>query len=187
MINISSPTRLRHPQSPARTRQSLPQLPINRGTRTMRIKTSANSPWFRLSTNRQALMPFPPSYLAPVYLPGRISNCYHTTGQPRCPIQRRRSICESPSIIGVGWSDQSFNRVHAFFAFNMHAGRLFHGPSFLANLDLPPTHSNFPCPPVLNAICAVGSLYTADIPPTPVHTASQYPCAEFRASYSVIV
>ncbi|KAI0776376.1 hypothetical protein BC629DRAFT_1525870 [Irpex lacteus] len=54
--------------------------------------------------------------------------------------------------------------VHAFFAFHLHAGRLFHGPTFLASLDLPPTDPRFPFHGVLHAMCAIGSVYTADIP-----------------------
>ncbi|KAG6381301.1 hypothetical protein JVT61DRAFT_5707 [Boletus reticuloceps] len=33
--------------------------------------------------------------------------------------------------------------------------------TFLTSLSLPPDHPDFPSPPVLHAICAVGSLYTA--------------------------
>ncbi|KAI0337613.1 hypothetical protein BDW22DRAFT_1363872 [Trametopsis cervina] len=65
--------------------------------------------------------------------------------------------------------------VHAFFAFYMHAGRLFHGPTFLSSLSLPPTDSRFPFAGVLHAMCAVGSLYTADIPQPPVRERGKHP------------
>lgn len=58
--------------------------------------------------------------------------------------------------------------VHAFFAFHTQAGRLFHGPTFLASLELPPADPRFPFDAVLHAMCAVGSLYTAAIPQAPI-------------------
>lgn len=60
-------------------------------------------------------------------------------------------------------------RVEVFFVFHPHANRLFHGPSFMNSLALPPSHPKFPCTPVLHAICAIGSLYTAAVtsPPLP--------------------
>lgn len=58
--------------------------------------------------------------------------------------------------------------MHAFFAFHTQAGRLFHGPTFLASLELPPADPRFPFDAVLHAMCAVGSLYTAAIPQAPI-------------------
>ncbi|EKM56893.1 uncharacterized protein PHACADRAFT_254261 [Phanerochaete carnosa HHB-10118-sp] len=69
--------------------------------------------------------------------------------------------------------------IHAFFAFWIHAGRLFHGPTFLSSLDFPPSDPRFPSPVVLHAICAVGSMYTADIAPTPIHTSRYFPYEAF--------
>ncbi|TFK77005.1 hypothetical protein BDN72DRAFT_754042 [Pluteus cervinus] len=59
--------------------------------------------------------------------------------------------------------------VDVFFVFHPHANRLFHAPSFMTALSLPPSHPKFPPTPVLHAICAVGSLYTAAVtsPPLP--------------------
>ncbi|OCH96219.1 hypothetical protein OBBRIDRAFT_787678 [Obba rivulosa] len=57
--------------------------------------------------------------------------------------------------------------VEAFFAFHTYANQLFHEPSFMASLSLPPSHPAFPCAPILHAICAVGSTYTAVVAPTP--------------------
>ncbi|KAA1467928.1 hypothetical protein DENSPDRAFT_833103 [Dentipellis sp. KUC8613] len=57
--------------------------------------------------------------------------------------------------------------VEIFFAFHPHAGRLFHGPSFMSSLTLPPTHPKFPSTAVLHAICAVASMYTVAVVPTP--------------------
>jgi len=61
------------------------------------------------------------------------------------------------------------HRVEVFFVFHPHANRLFHGPSFMNTLALPPSHPKFPSTPVLHAICAIGSLYTAAVtsPPLP--------------------
>ncbi|KAF9229394.1 hypothetical protein BS17DRAFT_19414 [Gyrodon lividus] len=50
--------------------------------------------------------------------------------------------------------------VEAFFAFHPHATRLFNMPNFMISLSLPPDHPDFPSPPVLHAVCAVGSMYT---------------------------
>lgn len=60
-------------------------------------------------------------------------------------------------------------RVEVFFVFHPHANRLFHAPSFMSTLSLPPSHPKFPATPVLHAICAIGSLYTAAVtsPPLP--------------------
>jgi hypothetical protein len=60
-------------------------------------------------------------------------------------------------------------RVDVFFKFHPHAGRLFHATSFMSSLSLPPTHPRFPSIPVLHAICAIGSFYTAAVtsPPLP--------------------
>ncbi|KAI0307712.1 hypothetical protein B0F90DRAFT_1676459 [Multifurca ochricompacta] len=57
--------------------------------------------------------------------------------------------------------------VEAFFGFHPHAGRLFHVSTFVSALNLPPTHPNFPSRALLHAICAVGSLYTMAVFPTP--------------------
>ncbi|THG98711.1 hypothetical protein EW026_g3513 [Hermanssonia centrifuga] len=42
--------------------------------------------------------------------------------------------------------------VEAFFAFHIHAGRLFHMPTFMASLELLPTDLRFPSTAVLHAI-----------------------------------
>ncbi|KAF9056264.1 hypothetical protein BJ165DRAFT_1432192 [Panaeolus papilionaceus] len=59
--------------------------------------------------------------------------------------------------------------VDVFFLFHPHANKLFHMPTFMNALILPPGHPKFPALPVLHAICAVGSLYTAAVtsPPLP--------------------
>ncbi|KAJ3547585.1 hypothetical protein NMY22_g1586 [Coprinellus aureogranulatus] len=59
--------------------------------------------------------------------------------------------------------------IEVFFIFHPHASRLFHVPSFMSSISLPPTHPRFPAIPILHAICAVGSLYTAAVtsPPLP--------------------
>ena len=60
-------------------------------------------------------------------------------------------------------------RVDVFFTFHPHANRLFHASTFLNSVALPPTHPKFPPTPLLHAICAIGSLYTAAVtsPPLP--------------------
>ncbi|KAI0340132.1 hypothetical protein BDW22DRAFT_441359 [Trametopsis cervina] len=60
--------------------------------------------------------------------------------------------------------DVTRHLVEAFFAYHIHASRLFHAPTFMASLDLLPTDPRFPHVSVLHAMCAVGSLYTAAVP-----------------------
>ncbi|CDO73516.1 hypothetical protein BN946_scf185013.g151 [Trametes cinnabarina] len=57
--------------------------------------------------------------------------------------------------------------VEAFFTFTPSATRMFHVPTFLASLTLPPGHPKFPMPAILHAMCALGSMYTASVNPTP--------------------
>ena len=64
-------------------------------------------------------------------------------------------------------------RVDVFFKFHPHAGRLFHATSFMSSLLLPPTHPRFPSIPVLHAICAIGSFYTAAVTSPPLPDFSQ--------------
>ncbi|KAI0257655.1 hypothetical protein BJV78DRAFT_1116422 [Lactifluus subvellereus] len=65
--------------------------------------------------------------------------------------------------------------VEVFFAFHPHASRLFHVPTFMATLNFQPTHPNFPSHALLHAICAVGSLYSMAVPPTPPPDKSMAP------------
>ncbi|KAI8980709.1 hypothetical protein BD414DRAFT_420621 [Trametes punicea] len=57
--------------------------------------------------------------------------------------------------------------IEAFFTFTPSASRMFHVPTFLASLYLPPTHPKFPLPAILHAMCALGSMYTAAVAPPP--------------------
>lgn len=59
--------------------------------------------------------------------------------------------------------------VDVFFMYHPHARRLFHTRNFTNSLALSPDHPKFPSLPVLHAICAIGSLYTAAVtsPPLP--------------------
>ncbi|KAJ7487703.1 hypothetical protein B0H11DRAFT_2014525 [Mycena galericulata] len=59
--------------------------------------------------------------------------------------------------------------IEVFFVFHPHANRILHYPSFMASLSLAPSHPKFPATPILHAICALGSLYTAAVssPPLP--------------------
>ncbi|KAI0068330.1 hypothetical protein BV25DRAFT_563442 [Artomyces pyxidatus] len=73
--------------------------------------------------------------------------------------------------------------VEVFFAFHPHAGRLFHGPTFMTSLQLPPSHPKFPSVSVLHAICALGSLYTVAVSPTPDPVKDMAPDEIFRNKY----
>ncbi|KAG6847422.1 hypothetical protein H0H93_008217 [Arthromyces matolae] len=65
--------------------------------------------------------------------------------------------------------------VEVFFRFHPHANRIFHPASFKSTLSLPPSHVKFPSTPVLHAICAIGSFYTAVVTSPPLPDFQQYP------------
>lgn len=75
--------------------------------------------------------------------------------------------------------------VEAFFAFWVHANQLFHAPSFLASLKLAPTDAKFPPSAVLHSICAIGSLYVANIAPVPQPPSDYTPCTSCRAAFLI--
>jgi hypothetical protein len=135
-----------------------------------------------------------------------IDSRFMTTSSTMTPLGRLDSFdFQEQSITHTGWSpnlpdlattrrlwvvifmwyqyyttdEMLYHRVQAFFAFHIHAGRLFHGPSFLASLNLHPLNERFPSVAVLHALCSVGSTFVAEIVPTPVHTHSSFPCMFF--------
>lgn len=55
---------------------------------------------------------------------------------------------------------------------------MFHAPTFLASLSLPPTHPKFPLAATLHAMCAMGSMYTAAITHMPSGTQRPLVCAD---------
>ncbi|KAJ7492527.1 hypothetical protein FB451DRAFT_1218642 [Mycena latifolia] len=63
--------------------------------------------------------------------------------------------------------------VEVFFVFHPHANRVLHYPSFMVSLTLSPSHPKFPAAPILHAICALGSLYTAAVTSPPVPNFSE--------------
>ncbi|PAV22369.1 hypothetical protein PNOK_0232600 [Pyrrhoderma noxium] len=74
--------------------------------------------------------------------------------------------------------------VEVFFAFHPHAGKLFHPPTFLTKLSLPPGHIDFPHIGILHAICAVGSFYTAAVAPPPLPNFAETPADDlFQNAY----
>ncbi|KAE9411008.1 hypothetical protein BT96DRAFT_846815 [Gymnopus androsaceus JB14] len=68
--------------------------------------------------------------------------------------------------------------VDAFFTFSPHGRQLFHFPTFMTSLSLPPNHPKFPAIPVLHAICAVGSAYTSVVTPPPPIDFDKTPSSE---------
>jgi hypothetical protein len=82
----------------------------------------------------------------------------------------------SVRFVSLKLQANSTDRVQAFFKFNMHANRLFHAPTFLASLSLHPMDPRFPAVSVLHALCAVGSLYTAEILIDSSHNDLNFPC-----------
>ncbi|KZT01965.1 uncharacterized protein LAESUDRAFT_443524 [Laetiporus sulphureus 93-53] len=96
------------------------------------------------------------------------------------------STCVLPSnsvleVISLAWprnlpsSDLLRHLVDAYFSFNPDANRLFHRPTFMASLSLPPTHPKFPLTALLHSMCALGSFYTAAVAPAPHPTSSPFP------------
>ena len=55
--------------------------------------------------------------------------------------------------------DAAFFRVEAFFEVVPNLDRLLHRARFLARLALPPTHSSFPHPSLIHAICSSASAW----------------------------
>ncbi|PSR71418.1 hypothetical protein PHLCEN_2v12685 [Hermanssonia centrifuga] len=53
----------------------------------------------------------------------------------------------------------------------------------MSSLDFHPSDPRFPTPAVLHAMCAVGSLYTAEIAPTPIHTSNTFPYEIFAGRW----
>jgi hypothetical protein len=51
--------------------------------------------------------------------------------------------------------------VEAFFELVPNLPRLLHRARFLSRLALPPTHSNFPHPSLIHAICAIATSWCA--------------------------
>jgi len=51
--------------------------------------------------------------------------------------------------------------VEVFFTYAPQMPRMIHRPSFMTRLRLPPTHTDFPHPALLHAICACASTFTA--------------------------
>ncbi|KAI0080279.1 hypothetical protein K474DRAFT_1590244 [Panus rudis PR-1116 ss-1] len=102
------------------------------------------------------------------------------------------------SLVYSSWPANLPNRdvtrhlVEAYFAFHLHAHRLFHGPSFIASLDFHPSDPRFPWVAILHAMCAIGSLYVANIPPVP-EPPGGYPARKLtiailcRRMYSTVV
>ncbi|EPQ56676.1 hypothetical protein GLOTRDRAFT_40182, partial [Gloeophyllum trabeum ATCC 11539] len=70
--------------------------------------------------------------------------------------------------------------VDAFFSFHPNASRLFHAPTFMSALSLPPGHAKFPNPAILHAICALASLYTAAVTSPPRLNPEEPPDELFR-------
>jgi len=121
------------------------------------------------------LDPSPKSFIAPADILSEVVNISTNTGTPS-EVHADTSFLAHPfgyDVFWPGWPRDLptpglvRHLVEAFFAFHPHAGRLFHVATFVATLNLPPNHPNFPSPCVLHAICAVGSLYTMAILPTP--------------------
>lgn len=70
----------------------------------------------------------------------------------------------------------NFTRMHCF-RLNMclklinycrHANRLFHAKTFMASISVPPSHPKFPPTFLLHAICAISTLYTAEVSSPPL-------------------
>ncbi|KAG2023382.1 hypothetical protein CC2G_001043 [Coprinopsis cinerea AmutBmut pab1-1] len=116
-------------------------------------------------------------------LPGATSRQYSLAlsdagNSPTSMLTTTTNLNGSPSGLDLIWPnwpprlpapDLLRHLVEVFFLFHPHASRLFHVPSFMNSLALPPTHPKFPATPVLHSICAIGSLYTAAVtsPPLP--------------------
>jgi hypothetical protein len=98
-------------------------------------------------------------------------------GRPTFPDRSCYATCKTAPLelvilIPILIFSNPHGSVEVFFVFHPHANRLFHSTNFMGTLALPPSHPKFPSTPVLHAICAIGSLYTAAVtsPPLPNFT-----------------
>ncbi|CCL98861.1 uncharacterized protein FIBRA_00868 [Fibroporia radiculosa] len=114
----------------------------------------------------------------------------NTMGEKIVPLQSPDPLGQ---VIALAWPkslphpELLRHLVDAYFSFNADANRLFHRPSFMASLSLPPTHPKFPLTPLLHAMCAIGSLYTAVVAPVPNVTTSPIPIGEKHVYQQILV
>ncbi|KAL4266915.1 Transcription factor domain-containing protein [Pleurotus pulmonarius] len=96
-------------------------------------------------------------------------NAYFTRSQPQGTTTSTSSLIYSNWPTRLPEPDLLRHLVELFFVFHPHSNRLLHASSFLTTLSFPPHHPKFPSTPLLHAICAIGSLYTAIVtsPPLP--------------------
>ncbi|KZT21176.1 hypothetical protein NEOLEDRAFT_1121516 [Neolentinus lepideus HHB14362 ss-1] len=93
---------------------------------------------------------------------------------------------DSHGLVWSSWSpklpkpDLVRHLVDAFFSFHPHASRLFHAPTFMTSLSLPPGHVKFPNVAILHSICALASLYTAAVTSPPRLNPEEPPDELFR-------
>ncbi|KAI5124712.1 hypothetical protein M0805_004318 [Coniferiporia weirii] len=147
---------------------------------------------FSRNTSNSYLVPFPrtnsgspsvPAYISPATTPPQ-NGTSTSAGEPQVGTNY------ATQVLWPNWPHDlpSFtllqHLVEVFFAFHPHAGRLFHGPSFLASLSLSPTHPGFPHIAILHAICAVGSFYTVAVAPPPLPNFAETPADDlFQNAY----
>ncbi|KAF7436918.1 hypothetical protein PC9H_003752 [Pleurotus ostreatus] len=96
-------------------------------------------------------------------------NAYFTRSQAQGASTSASSLIYSTWPTRLPEPDLLRHLVELFFVFHPHSNRLLHASSFLTTLSFPPHHPKFPSTPLLHAICAIGSLYTAIVtsPPLP--------------------
>ncbi|GLB36244.1 putative fungal specific transcription factor [Lyophyllum shimeji] len=156
------------------------------------LKTTDPSPEFHSLTNSAISSPAGSSH----YTNGLTVTQTSDQDQPRFPAQlaftsasalsghTKRPASEHSFGLDIMWPNWPPNLpgpellrhlVEVFFVFHPHANRLFHGPSFMGTLSLPPSHPKFPSAPVLHAISAIGSLYTAVVTSPPLPDFNEYP------------
>ena len=104
-------------------------------------------------------------------------------GRPICQAQPSLDICEFSLPLRTRLLSSISLSVESFFAYHMHANRLFHVPTFMASLDLLPTDPRFPHVSLLHAMCAVGSLYTGAVPENQIFNDTEDTPCEYYSSY----
>ncbi|KAI0337612.1 hypothetical protein BDW22DRAFT_861866 [Trametopsis cervina] len=98
---------------------------------------------------------------------------------------------EEYNVTHTGWSphlpDPAVTRflIQAFFTFHVYADRLFHGPTFMASLDLHPLDPRFPSVAILHTLVAVGSTFVGRAPSTSRHKA-EFPYIMFGGRWHKI-
>lgn len=162
---------------------TLSPAPSSKSPEATHLMPAAPSPIVAHNTNTN-IVPSLPNFQDPGTTAGGATLINRPTSHPNMsapmsnslvPVSQLSPMASEMGVVWPSWPpglpepDLLRHLVDVFFVFHPHANRLLHAATFMSTLSLPPTHPKFPAAPVLHAICAMGSLYTAAVtsPPLP--------------------